>query len=89
MVIRSITNLQHVQHFSHIARGKLNDCLDSTIVNIYILLLDYLIELGANVRISKWPEAEFRATRLNGWDDLVHMVANQTESRILCVFLDD
>ena len=52
------------------------------------LLRDDVLHATANLLGLKWPEAEARAARLQRWDDLVHVVADHAEARVLCVLLD-
>ena len=83
------TTLEDVQHFSHVTSCESDNCSGSLIIKQDFFAFAHLIEFDGHALIIEWSEAEARAPRLQGWDNLGDIVANQAEPGSLRVLFDN
>ena len=48
-----------------------------------------MLQSVPNMDFAKWRESEARTPRLQSWNDLADIIADQAESGIPDIFLDD
>ena len=81
--------LEQVEDATHVATAEGEDGLDAIDGGVALLGLGHLHEAVADLVAAEGGEAEAGATGLERGDDLGHVVADEAESGVLGVLLDD
>lgn len=81
--------LEDVEHLAHITAGQIDQSLLAILGDVNLFVLNYKVETIFDLSRLERGETKLGATRLNGRDDLVEVVANETKANIQRILFDN
>ena len=85
----SMTRLQDVQSPPHVALAQSNQTVNGIGLNLDLFLLNDEIDQLPDIGLLERAKSESRASRKQGWRQLVGVIRDDAESGVCCVFLHD
>ena len=71
--------LQNIEHFTHITSTQSDYGISCLVIQLQRFQSSDFLESLLSTGMSEWPKSEPGASRLQSWNDLGHIVANETE----------
>lgn len=84
-----MTRLEDVQSPPHVAFAQPDQTVNGIRLNLDLFLLNDKIDQLSNISLLERTESESRASRKQGWRQLVGVICNDAEPGIGCIFLHD
>ena len=81
--------LEHVEHFPHVTLSQLHQCLFAVLGGRHTLLLDHIVQSIHYLARLQRCKSKLGTARLDGRNDLVQVVADETKAHIFRILLNN
>ena len=88
-IVRHRRTLQQIDHLAHVAAAQLDQRLLAVLGHVHVLHINHLLQSRHNLLLVQRSETKARTSRLQRRYDLGQVVADQTETNVVRVLLND